>query len=617
MLGTTVTLPVLIGLAYYRRAGTSLTQYFLSGRELPWWLAGTSMVATTFAADTPLAVTGMVALNGIAGNWLWWNAGLGSMLTVFFFARLWRRAGILTDVEFAELRYAGRPAAFLRGFRALFLGLPVNCLVIGWVNLAMAKILAVTLGWSRLTAVLVGLAASALYASLSGLRGVVVSDFVQFGLAIAGTVALAFFALGVPEVGGLDGLRAALPDSTFRLAPVIGTADAGDVQLLALPIAAFVAYLGGSVVGELVSGTGAGRWRLCRATDDVGPGRTPLAPGDTLVHARALLRPAVALDHRGARLARALSRSDRSRIGVRAGDARSPAPGVAGALGRRVFRGVHVDSVHPAQLGDVLSGQRRLRPVPATAGPGPGARACLTHGDRGRDARERSRDVLARERAAGLGAGPGVRRRSWAGADSALVLVARKYVLRDRRDGGGGRRVPRAEALHRDCVSHHPALPGAVDHMLLADRHVPDAPGTGGPAGRLLPPGPTGGSGMGTGRNAVSALGRTRDSDGPPSPGWPDVFCSTASCSVSVPGCSERLDRRSGGSFWPAAPVFGSIANGCADYRPPGRGPPPVGDGTFGPGPPGARDPGPPAPGDAPPPGRPPGPPCPGLSSKG
>ena len=242
--GTTVALPVLIGLAYYRRAGASLTQYFLSGRELPWWLAGTSMVATTFAADTPLAVTGMVALNGIAGNWLWWNAGLGSMLTVFFFARLWRRAGILTDVEFAELRYAGRPAAFLRGFRALFLGLAVNCLVIGWVNLAMAKILAVTLGWSRLTAVLVGLGASALYASLSGLRGVVVSDFVQFGLAIVGTVALAFFALGLPEIGGLDGLRAALPDSTFRLTPVIGTVDAGDAQLLALPVAAFVAYLG-------------------------------------------------------------------------------------------------------------------------------------------------------------------------------------------------------------------------------------------------------------------------------------------------------------------------------------------------------------------------------------
>ena len=145
--------PLIIGLYYYRRAGASVGQFFLSGRDLPWWLAGTSMVATTFAADTPLAVTGLVARDGIAGNWIWWNAALGSMLTVFFFARLWRRAGILTDVEFTELRYTGRPAAILRGFRALYLGLPINCVIIGWVNLAMAKILSVTMGWDRLSAV--------------------------------------------------------------------------------------------------------------------------------------------------------------------------------------------------------------------------------------------------------------------------------------------------------------------------------------------------------------------------------------------------------------------------------------------------------------------------------
>ncbi len=158
-----------IGLAYSRRAGTSVDHYFLSGRSLPWWLAGTSMVATTFAADTPLAVAGLVANNGIAGNWIWWNAALGSTLAVFFFARLWRRAGILTDVEFVELRYTGRPAAFLRGFRALYLGLPINFLIMGWVNLAMAKILLVTMGWSRLTAVLVSLAFTGIYSSMSGL----------------------------------------------------------------------------------------------------------------------------------------------------------------------------------------------------------------------------------------------------------------------------------------------------------------------------------------------------------------------------------------------------------------------------------------------------------------
>lgn len=243
VLGAILILPLVIGAIYYRRAGTSLDQYFLSGRELPWWLAGTSMVATTFAADTPLAVTGMVALNGVAGNWLWWNAGLGSMLTVFFFARLWRRAGILTDIEFAELRYSGRPAALLRGFRALYLGLPVNCLIIGWVNLAMAKILSITLGWHRLTAVIIGLTATGCYASLSGLRGVVVTDFLQFLLAIFGTCALAYFALALPEIGGLDGLQAKLPESTFQLIPTVGSDPSAGVQTLALPVGAFVAYL--------------------------------------------------------------------------------------------------------------------------------------------------------------------------------------------------------------------------------------------------------------------------------------------------------------------------------------------------------------------------------------
>ena len=135
-----------IGLYYARRARGSTTEFFLSGRDVPWWLAGTSMVATTFAADTPLVVTGLVARYGIAGNWLWWSMAASGMLTVFVYARLWRRAGVMTDVEFAELRYAGKPAAFLRGFRALYLGIPINCIIIGWVNLAMMKILEVTLG---------------------------------------------------------------------------------------------------------------------------------------------------------------------------------------------------------------------------------------------------------------------------------------------------------------------------------------------------------------------------------------------------------------------------------------------------------------------------------------
>ena len=233
-----------VGLAYYRRAGTDVGQFFLSGRSLPWWLAGTSMVATTFAADTPLAVSGIVARDGIAGNWIWWSAALGSTLAVFFFARLWRRAGIVTDVEFAELRYTGRPAAFLRGFRALYLGLPINFLIMGWVNLAMAKILLVTLGWDRLTAVLVSLAFTGIYTSLSGLWGVVVTDFIQFALAMLCTIALAWFALRLPEVGGIDGLQAALPESTFRFLPTIGTNGIDAAQTIALPLASFIAFLG-------------------------------------------------------------------------------------------------------------------------------------------------------------------------------------------------------------------------------------------------------------------------------------------------------------------------------------------------------------------------------------
>ncbi len=241
----TLALPITAGIIAGRGSGRSVSDYFLSGRNLPWWIAGTSMVATTFAADTPLAVAGLVAANGIAGNWLWWNAALGGMLTVVCFARLWRRAGILTDVEFVEIRYAGRMAAVLRGLRAVWLGLPVNCLVIGWVNLALAKVLSIALGWDRLTAVLIGLGATGAYASLAGLRGVVTADAVQFVLAMAGAVALAYYALGAPEVGGMEGLREALPDSTFRLLPAIGASGAPlDAETLLLPIGAFFAYLG-------------------------------------------------------------------------------------------------------------------------------------------------------------------------------------------------------------------------------------------------------------------------------------------------------------------------------------------------------------------------------------
>jgi Na+/proline symporter len=208
VIGAYFALNLAIGLCYARRASGSTTEFFLSGRDVPWWLAGTSMVATTFAADTPLVVTGMVARYGIAGNWLWWNMAASGMLTVFVYARLWRRAGVMTDVEFAELRYTGKPAAFLRGFRALYLGIPINCIIIGWVNLAMLKILQVTLGLDAtraLWALLAMLLFTAFYTTLAGLWGVLVTDLVQFVLKMGMVIALAFFA--VRAVGGLSALK--------------------------------------------------------------------------------------------------------------------------------------------------------------------------------------------------------------------------------------------------------------------------------------------------------------------------------------------------------------------------------------------------------------------------
>ena len=200
-----------IGFYYKSRAGKSVSEFFLSGRNVPWWLAGTSMVATTFAADTPLAVTEMVARNGIAGNWLWWNMVAGGMMTVFFYARLWRRSGVTTDIEFSELRYAGKPAAFLRGFRALYLGIPINLIVLGWVNLAMTKIVMLTLGLTKEQAlgVVLGLIAlTSFISTLSGLWGVLVTDAFQFVVKMGMVIALAVYA--VQGVGGLDAMKTKL-----------------------------------------------------------------------------------------------------------------------------------------------------------------------------------------------------------------------------------------------------------------------------------------------------------------------------------------------------------------------------------------------------------------------
>ena len=196
-----------IGLYYRKKATQSVSDFFVGGRKVVWWLAGTSMVATTFAADTPLAVTGLVARNGIAGNWIWWSMALSGIMTVFFYARLWRRAGVLTDVEFAEIRYSGAPARFLRGFRALYLGLPINLIIMGWVNLAIVKILMLILGLSKVQALVVAVGIMFITASistLSGLWGVLVTDLFQFVLKMSMVILLAVFA--VKSIGGMSGL---------------------------------------------------------------------------------------------------------------------------------------------------------------------------------------------------------------------------------------------------------------------------------------------------------------------------------------------------------------------------------------------------------------------------
>src|SRR5438874_2753737 len=212
-----------LGLYFRSRSGKSVDDYFVSGRSVSWWLAGTSMVATTFAADTPLLVTGLVYNQGISGNWLWWSFLPSGMMTVFLFARLWRRSGLLTDVQFAEMRYAGKPAAFLRGFRAVYLGLLMNCLILGWVTKAMITItqqlLGVSLGWATVICVLVLIPFTGFYVAIGGLWGVLWTDLFQFVLKMGIVIGVAYFAIRASGgmaalLSKLGALHAAAPGSS-------------------------------------------------------------------------------------------------------------------------------------------------------------------------------------------------------------------------------------------------------------------------------------------------------------------------------------------------------------------------------------------------------------------
>ena len=232
IIGAYLLLSLYIGYRYKNQAGKSLSDFFLGGRNMPWFVAGISMVATTFAADTPLWVTEVIAQHGISGNWLWWNMLIGGMLTTFFFAKLWRRADILTELEFIELRYSGKPARFLRGFKAVYMGLLLNVVIIGWVNYAMMTILQVFFGipafdssisffdneiiWYLIGAMLIVV----FYSSLSGLKGVAITDTIQFVIAMGGCIIMAIFVLNEPKIGGISGLKEQLPDWRFSFFPV-------------------------------------------------------------------------------------------------------------------------------------------------------------------------------------------------------------------------------------------------------------------------------------------------------------------------------------------------------------------------------------------------------------
>ena len=199
---------LIVGLAVTKRAGSSAAEFFLAGRGMPWWLLGASMVATTFSAGTPNLVTDLVRQKGVAGNWIWWSFLLTGMTTVFIYARLWRRTGAMTDVEFYELRYSGRSAAFLRGFRALYLGVLFNIVVMASALLAVIKLAGAMLGTSPLETVVVAGGVTAVYSMLGGLTGVLLTDFLMFGVAMGGAIAAAVYLVQLDSVGGLTGLMA-------------------------------------------------------------------------------------------------------------------------------------------------------------------------------------------------------------------------------------------------------------------------------------------------------------------------------------------------------------------------------------------------------------------------
>src|SRR3972149_713855 len=475
VLGLYGLMSIAVGLMVARRAGAGRQEFFLSGRKLPWWLLGVSLVATTFSTDTPNLVTDLVRSGGVSQNWVWWAFAVTGLCTVFFYAKLWRRSAALTDIAFYELRYSGRPAAFLRGFRAIYLGVFFNVMIMASVNLAATKIAGVLLGWDRYTAVIAGSAVTV----LRGQRGAV-------GRGADGLRAVRPGHGGLGR-GGRRGTPAAPGGRTLRSD---GTSRchrqaraAAGLQRLEHGGRRLGDSAGGAVVEHLVPWRRARRRRIRGATDAGRAHRAGRHAHHPAVQRAALCAPSVAVDHRRAVLPGGLPQPGRhhaplppSRSCHRAqrpglpGHAGVPATRPARADGGLAGRRVHVHHQHPSQLGRVVRGGGR---VPAVRGTGP-ERAAL----RGRGPRDDggahhpggSALPVASERVPGVPdhapGGSGNR----AHFPAAVVLVADQRVDRDLRDGHllRGRAVPpvRPCAGARSAPAHaiRPAGAGCGHH---------------------------------------------------------------------------------------------------------------------------------------------------------
>ena len=251
IVGAYFALSLAVGIWASKQAGKDTKSFFLAGRNMPWWLLGVSMVATTFSTDTPNLVTDLVRQNGVSGNWVWWAFLLTGMLTVFVYAKLWHRSGVLTDIEFYELRYSGKAAAFLRGFRALYLGLVFNVLVMGAVSLAAVKFGEIVLGWPGWLTLLIACSITLSYSTLGGLKAVIITDFVQFSLAMVGSIWAMIYILGLEQIGGLSNLitHANVVDK-LALIPDLSDPDIW-VPILLVPLAVqwWASYYPGSEPG--------------------------------------------------------------------------------------------------------------------------------------------------------------------------------------------------------------------------------------------------------------------------------------------------------------------------------------------------------------------------------